>query len=121
MDELAAQTSGQTMPELIHITLEHLRNLRLKGPPTFQHEHYAQAWQYLARAGNKPIDRIEDLRWEGHERWETGDEASIQVFGRNGVPQGKEFLRNVMRELASLGTTSHLSSAPAITWPKSNR
>lgn len=115
MDELAAQTSGQTMPELIHITLEHLRNLRLKGPPTFQHEHYAQAWQYLARAGNKPIDRIEDLRWEGHERWETGDEASIQVFGRNGVPQGKEFLRNVMRELASLGTTSHLSSAPAIT------
>lgn len=58
MDELTAQTSERTLPGLIHITLEHLRNLRLKGPPTFQHEHYAQAWQYLARAGNKLIDRI---------------------------------------------------------------
>lgn len=105
MDEPTAQTSEQTLPGLIRFTLEHLRNLRLKGPPNFQHEQYAEVWQALAAAGNSLIDQIENLRFEGHEQWETGDEASIQQFGsRFAVPQGKEFMRNVLRELGSLGT-----------------
>ena len=104
MDEPTAQTSEQTLPGLIRFTLEQLRNLRLKGPPNFQHEQYAEVWQALAAAGNSLIDQIENLRFEGHEQWETGDEASIQQFGRFAVPQGKEFMRNVLRELGSLGT-----------------
>lgn len=104
MDEPTAQTSEQTLPGLIRFTLEQLRNLRLKGPPNFQHEQYAEVWQALAAAGNSLTDQIENLRVEGHEQWETGDEASIQQFGRFAVPQGKEFMRNVLRELGSLGT-----------------
>lgn len=113
MDEPTAQTAEQTLPELIRFMLEHMRGLRLKGPPTFQPEHYADVWQALVAASNYLINQIEDLRFEGHGQWETGDEASIQQFGRLAVPQGKEFLRRVLRELASLGTKWHLSSTRA--------
>ena len=90
MDDPTAQTEDQTLPELIRSMLGHMRGLRLKGPPTFQHEHYADVWQALAAVGNYLVDRIEDLRFKGHEQWETGDEASIQQFGRLSVPQGKD-------------------------------
>lgn len=113
MDDPTTQTSEQTLPELIRFMLEHMRGLRLRGPPTFQHEHYAQVWQYLAAAGNELVDLIEDLRFDGPGQWETGDEASIQEFGRLSVPKGKEFLQTVMREMASLGTKWHLSPTHA--------
>ncbi|GAB7334142.1 hypothetical protein MBLNU13_g06213t1 [Cladosporium sp. NU13] len=113
MDESTAQTAEQTLPELIRFVLERMRGLQLEGPPTFQPEHYVNVWQYLAAAGNYLIDQIKDLRSKGHEQWETGDEASIQQFGRLSVPKGKEFLKAVTREMASLGTKSHLSSARA--------
>jgi len=113
MDDPTAQTAEQTLPELIRFMLEHMRGLQLKCPPTFQPEDYVNVWQYLAAAGNYLIDQIEDLRFEGHGQWESGDEASIQQFGRLAVPQGKEFLRRVLRELASLGTKWHLSSTRA--------
>jgi hypothetical protein len=113
MDDLTAQTRENTLPELVRFMLEHLRNLRLKGPSTLQQEHYAKVWQSLATAGNKLIERIDDLRFHGFERWETGDEASVKLFGRLGVPKSKEVLQNLMRELASLGTKWHVSSTLA--------
>jgi hypothetical protein len=113
MDDPNAQTPEQTLPKLVTFMLKHLRNLRLKGPSTLQHEHYAKVWQSLAVAGNKLIERIEDLRSDGYGRWETGNKASVQLFGRLGVPKSKEFLQNVMRELASLGTKWHVSSTLA--------
>lgn len=113
MDDATAQTPDQTLPELVRFVLEHLRNLRLKGPSTLQHEHYAKVWQSLSTAGNKLIERIEDLRFHGYEQWETGDEASVQLFGRLGVPKCKKVLQNVMREFASLGTKWHVSSTLA--------
>jgi hypothetical protein len=113
MDDPNAQTPEQTLPKLVTFMLKHLRNLRLKGPSTLQHEHYAKVWQSLAVAGNKLIERIEDLRSNGYGRWETGDETSVQLFGRLGVPKSKEFLQNVVLELASLGTKWHVSSTLA--------
>jgi hypothetical protein len=67
----------------------------------------------LSTAGNKLIDQIEDLRFQGYERWETGDEASVELFGRLGVPKGKEFLQTAMRELDFLGTRWHANSTVA--------
>ena len=113
MDDPNAQTPEQTLPKLVRFMLEHLRNLRLKGPSTLQHEHYAKVWQSLAFAGNKLIDQIKDLRFQGYERWETGDEATVELFGRLGVPKGKEFLQTAMRELAFLGTRWHANSTVA--------
>ena len=113
MDEPTVQTPEQTLPELVRFTLEHLRNLQLKGPSTLQAEHYAKIWHSLSTAGKKLVDQIDDLRFNGYERWETGDEASVELFGRLGVPKGKEFLQTAMRELASLGTRWHASSTVA--------
>jgi len=110
MDDLTTQTLNRSFPELIHSTLENLRNLRLEGPPALQAENYAKVWRSLSTAGNNLMETIEDLRLDGHERWETGDTASVELFGRLAVPQAKEFLQNVMSELASLGTTSHANS-----------
>lgn len=68
MDDPTAQTAEQTLPELVRFVLEHPRNLRLKGPSTLQQERYAKAWQSLAIAGNKLIERIEDVRFHVCER-----------------------------------------------------
>jgi len=113
MDEPTAQATEPTLPELIRFMLEHMRGIQLKCPPTFQPEDYVNVWQYLAAAGNYLIDQIEDLRSKGLDQWETGDEASVQQFGRLSVPQGKKFLQTVIREMASLGTKSHVTSARA--------
>jgi len=96
MDELTAETSNWCFPDLIHFALEHLRTLRLEGPPTLQVESYAKVWRSLSTAGNNLIEMVEDLRFDGHERWETGDTSSVELFGRLAVPQAKEFLQNVM-------------------------
>ena len=113
MDDLTAQTSERTFPELVRSMLEHLHNLRLKGPSTLKYEDYAMFWRSLSTAGNRLIDTIEDLRLDGHDQWETGDEASIQQFGELSTAQGKKHLRVVIRELASLGTKWHVSSVSA--------
>ena len=113
MDDLVAQTSKRSLPDLVRFVLEHLRNLRLKSPAKFQHEVYAQAWRSLCAAANQLIDNIENLKLDGHGEWETGDEASTELFGKLSVPKAKEFLQRVLRELAHLGTKWHTSSASA--------
>lgn len=113
MADLTAHNSELTLPELVRFTLEHMRNLRLKGPSTLKDEHYAMIWRALSTASNKLVETIEELRFKGQEQWETGDDASYQQFGNISVPQGKEFLRDVIRELASLGTKWHTSSTSA--------
>ena len=71
------------------------------------------AWRLLAAAGNHLIDKIEDLRFGDCDWWETGDKASIELFGRLGVPKAKEFLQEVMLELDFLGTKWKVGSAHA--------
>ena len=113
MDDLVAQTSKRSLPDLVRFVLEHLHNLRLKSPANFQYEVYAQAWRSLCAAANQLIDNIENLKLDGHGERETGDEASTELFGKLSVPKAKEFLQRVLRELAHLGTKWHMSSASA--------
>lgn len=113
MDDCTSPNSERPLPELVGLMLEHLRSLRLAGPPTLQAEHYAKIWRSLSTAGNNLIKTIEGLRDDDYGRWETGDAASIELFGENCVPKAKKFLQDVTRELYSLGITWHVNPAGA--------
>jgi hypothetical protein len=67
----------------------------------------------LSSAGNKLIDTVKDLTLNGHQRWENGDEACIELFGGNSVPQAKEFTHRVMHDLCRLGRSYHRRSSTA--------
>lgn len=115
MDDAVAQASTQPLPELVRVVLRNIRSLQLAAPSTFQHEQHAQVLTSLSAACDKLSGTVEDHRLNpGHERWETGDEASIELFGELSVRQAKEFLQRVMHELAYLGIQDSTQSTSTI-------
>jgi hypothetical protein len=68
-------------------------------------------WHWLCSAGNSLADNIEDLRADGYERWESGDEASIELFSENGIPQAKVFTQRAIHDLTRLGRSWRVRSA----------
>jgi hypothetical protein len=111
MNNPVDQPSQRPLPELLRFVLEHLRNLRLKGPEGLLNEEYARVWHWSCSAGNSLADKVEDLRADGYERWESGDEASIELFGENGIPQAKVFTRRAIHDLTRLGRSWRVRSA----------
>ena len=113
MDDPYNQPLDGPLPELVRFVLEQMRNLDLKGPDKLPREEYPRVWCTLSFAGNHLVDRIETLRLREHEQWETGDQASFELFGENRVSRAKVFTQRVVTDLARLGQSWHRLSVTA--------